>query len=162
MRGRTFPWGVLVWAVVASCLAAGCGGSVDELPSPVGMYTFDREAYARALVQEAPSPRPQAPPAEVERHEAQAVAQARREAGLLHMRLALESDGSFVVRFRFGKEEGSYRGTWHREGERVTLVTTATPRGPLGTTTTTVARYRPGGLWFEAGAVPRPFVLRRE
>ncbi len=123
---------------------------------------LDRAAYAQSLVQEDTAAGTQTPTPESVKRRAAAVEQARREAARLHIRLALEEDGSFVVRYRFSKEEGSFRGTWVRQGERITLKTTHAPGGPLGTVNTTVVRYGPGELWFEAGAVPRPFVLRRE
>lgn len=151
MNARVPSRTVYLAALLLAVFAAGCGGEGVDGPSPVGLYALDREAYARALLQgEAPG-----------QDRAETVARARQQAAQLDIQLALEADGSFVVRYRFGREEGRYRGTWRHDGGRVTLVTTHAPGGPLGTARTTVARHRPDGLWFDEGAVPRPFVLRR-
>jgi hypothetical protein len=148
--------------LAAAVLAVGCGDDEGRLPSPVGVYALDRVAYARDLLESDARPVAGTKEGADPKAGTEAAARARREAARLDIRLALEADGSFVVRFRFGKEEGSYRGAWERRDDRITLVTTDAPSGPLGTATTTVARYRSGSLWFEADAVPRPFVLRRQ
>ena len=151
----------LLAAVVLSALAAGCADDEEPLPSPVGVYELDRKAYVRSLLGPEPDEPPEDEAARKARRAARAEAHARAqgEAARLDVQLALEADGSFVVRYRFGKEEGRYRGTWMLREERITLVTTDAPSGPLGTATTTTVRYGPDVLHFEAS--PRPFVLRR-
>ncbi len=131
--------------------AAGCGGDDDDVGDLRGTYALDREALAGQIAGERDLP----------------LAQARRLAASSEIRLDLMDGGVFVVRYRYGKEEGRRRGTWRHAGRAVTLRTTHTSAGPLEQPSELVGRYVADAsgrhaLRFPASdAVPHPFVLRR-
>ena len=87
---------------------------------------------------------------------------AKDESKRTAMQLTLSTDGRFVSRFRFGREEGASAGTWTRQGERVILFTTAEKGRRLQKPYRTEAHIEATGLRIEGDRVPIPFSLRRK
>ncbi len=142
---------------------AACGGEEEGIGDITGEYALDREQFARQLLKERIDARTPAARAALTPKARRALfEQVRAIAGASEIRLDLLAGGAFVVRYRFGKEEGRRRGTWTLRGTAVTLRTTHTPAGALTTPSELVGAYEAGALGFPASdAVPHPFVLRR-
>ncbi len=70
-------------------------------------------------------------------------------------------DGTFVVRYHFGKEKGRLLGAWTRRGKRLTLRTTHDAAGPVQRGAEIEAAWEEGALHFEGWPVPHAFTLRR-
>jgi len=142
---------LLLTSTLALLFLAACGSDDDGIGDLRGTYALDRAALAGQIAGERGIP----------------LAEARNLAASSEIRLDLLDDGAFVVRFRYGKEEGRRRGTWRHAGRNVTLRTTHTSTGPLTKPTELVGTYEsdPSGrdaLRFPASdAGPHPFVLRR-
>lgn len=148
--------------LVACLLASGCGEEEVAGPQAPGIYVLDRPAYARALLEErvaqAGGVASRMPSVE---ERGRLVAAARRAAEGVSLRLDLADDGTFVVRYDFGREKGRLLGAWARRGGRLTLRTTHDAAGPVQRGAEVKAELDEDGIHFEGWPVPHAFTLRR-
>ena len=149
--------------LLAACLlAVGCGNDDAPALEVAGVYVLDRPAYARALVRERVVEGggvASRTPSEEERE--RLIAAARKAAESVSLRLDLEEDGTFVVRFHFDKEKGRLLGAWSLRGQRLTLRTTHDAAGPVRRGAEVEAEVDGDGLHFKGWPVPHVFTLRR-
>ena len=149
--------------LLAVCLApTGCGGDPTPELELGGIYVLDRSAYARVLVLERIAEGDGVAsrlPTEEERR--RLLAEARRTAESISLRLDLGSDKTFIVRYRFGKETGRFLGAWSLHGGRLSLRTTHDAAGPVKSGAQVEADVDEGGIHFKGWPVPHDFTLRR-
>ncbi len=142
---------------------AACGTSEDDVGDLAGTYMLDRDVLAKDFLEDdlrRLDSRERATLLADDRRTR--ITEARSAAAESDMRMDLTADGGFVVRYRFGAEEGSRGGTWSVKGRQITLRTTKTAEGPLSRPTVVVGQCVQGVLRFDANEdVPHPFTLRR-
>jgi len=157
---RVSGW-VLLLAV--GLLPLGCG---DRAPLPfqvAGVYVLDRRAFAEALFFERVAEGGGLAahmPTESERQ--RFLQDARQTAQGVSLRLDLSENGTFVVRYHFGRERGRLRGAWTRHGGQLTLRTTQDAAGPIQRGAQVQARVDARGLHFGGWPVPHDFTLLRQ
>jgi hypothetical protein len=107
--------------VVISLLALtffSCGGDGVD-----GTYVPDEEAL-RAAVKEWLSQNPLPPGVSAEQIEKQIDEKFDAQMAQWSMELVLRPDGTFVLSVKTGAEEMDSKGTWNRDGSKLTMVTT--------------------------------------
>lgn len=143
--------------------ASSCGDGAEPAVDLAGTWLLDREAFTRSLLTErleALAPEARATLAAEKR--SAWLAAARASARDADLRVDLLADGAFVVRYRFGSEQGARRGTWRQSGREVVLRTTHTASGKMAEPSEIAGRLEEGLLSFsQSETVPHAFTLRR-
>jgi hypothetical protein len=157
-RARCLPrGGGFALAGLALLLLPACGGDPDAGGPLAGTYVLDRVDYVEREVKRATPARGPAQDLAALRREA--GERARAQAAAMDVQLTLATDGTYRVRYRFGKERGADRGTWTRRGETLLLHTAA--GGGTGSAPPAIrAVHGPDGIRFSDWPVPGPFLLR--
>ncbi|MDJ0522070.1 MAG: hypothetical protein QNJ90_08360 [Planctomycetota bacterium] len=151
-------------ALLFLLLVAACGAESDVPASElVGTWLLDRDRLARTLLAERVDALDAAARKALTAEGRRSLyTESRKVAGESDLRLDVMEDGTFVVRYRFGREQGARKGEWRREDGRLVMRTTETATGPLARPHEVRCTLADGLLVFPAtDAVPHAFSLRR-